>query len=107
MIKLGRINILTKVSLLSSHVALPRERHLQAAVHVMAHVGQRYNSRLENDPLYPETDHSVFKQCDWSEFYKDAIPMNTPQPQRRLISACLQIVIMHETKCLTDQEVAS
>ena len=32
MIKLGRMNIITKVSLLLSHVALPRERHLDAAV---------------------------------------------------------------------------
>ena len=44
MIKLRRINILTEVSLLSSHVGLPRERHLDALVHAMAHVGQRYNS---------------------------------------------------------------
>ena len=82
MIKLGRINIITKVSLLSSHVALPRERHLDAAVHVMAHVDQRYNSRLVYDPLYPEIDHSVFKKCHWSEFYRDAkeaIPMNMPK----------------------------
>ena len=63
MIELGRINIITKVSLLSSHVALPREGHLDAVVHVMAHVGQRYYSRLVCDPLYPE-DHSVFKKCD-------------------------------------------
>ena len=40
MIELGRIYIITKVSLLSSHVALPREGHLEVAVHVMAHVGQ-------------------------------------------------------------------
>ena len=42
MIELERIDIITKVSLLSSHVALPREGHLEAVVHVMAHVGQRY-----------------------------------------------------------------
>ena len=35
MIKLGRIDIITKVSLLSSHAALPREGNLEAAVHVM------------------------------------------------------------------------
>ena len=65
MIKLGRIDITNKVSLLSSHVALLREGHLDAAVHVMSHVGQRYNSRLVYDPSYPEIDHSVFKECDW------------------------------------------
>ena len=41
MVELGRIDIITEVLLLSSHVALPREGHLEAAVHVMAHVGQK------------------------------------------------------------------
>ena len=42
MIKLGRIVILTKVSLLSSQVALPREGHLDEIVHAMAHVDQSF-----------------------------------------------------------------
>ena len=41
-----RINIITKVSLMSSHLALPKGRHLDAAVHVMAYVGQKYNFRF-------------------------------------------------------------
>ena len=92
MVELGRIDIITKVSLLSSHVALPREGHLEAAVHVMAHVGQKYNSRLVYDPLYPEIDHSVFKECDWSEFYRDAkeaIPVNAPEPCRKEVDICM------------------
>ena len=40
--------------ILSSHVALPREGHLEATVHAIAHVGQRYNSRLMYDPSYLE-----------------------------------------------------
>ena len=83
MIELGRIDKITKVSLLSSHVALPRKGHLDAAVHVMVHVGQRYISRLVDDPSYLEIDHSVFKECEWSEFYRDAkevIPVNAPEP---------------------------
>ena len=51
MVELERIGIVTKVLLLSSHVALAREGHLEAAVHVIAHVGQRYNSRWVYDPL--------------------------------------------------------
>ena len=50
MIILGRINIITKVPLLLSHVALPREGYLEAAIHVMAHVCQSYKSRLVYDP---------------------------------------------------------
>ena len=66
-----------------SHVALPREGHLKAAIHAMAHVGQKYNSRLVYDLWHSEIDHSVIKECDWSEFYRDAkeaIPVNTPEP---------------------------
>ena len=62
---------------------LLREVCLDAAVHVMAHVGQMYYSRLVCDPFYPEMDHSVFKKCDQSEFYRDAkeaIPMNAAEP---------------------------
>ena len=77
MIELRRIDIITKVLLLSSHIALPREGHLEVAVHVMAHVGNKYSSRLVYDSSYLEIDYSVFKECDWSEFYRndnEAIP---------------------------------
>ena len=83
MFELGRIDIIMEVSLLLSHIALPREGHLEGAVHVMAHVGQTYNSRLVNDPTYPGIDHSVFKKCDSLEFYKyakEAVPTNAAEP---------------------------
>ena len=51
MIKLGRTNMITKVSFLLFHVELPTEGHLEAAINAMAHFGQRYNSRLVNDLL--------------------------------------------------------
>ena len=62
MIELGRIDKVTKLSLLLPHVALPREGHLEALVHNMAHVGQKYNSRLVYDPLYPGINQSSFKK---------------------------------------------
>ena len=61
-----------KVSLLLSYLALPREENLEAAKYVIAHVGQRYNSRLVYDPMHPEMDHSAFNEGDWSEFYMNA-----------------------------------
>ena len=81
MVELGRIDIITKVSLLS-HVVLLREGHLEAAVHVMAHIEKRYNSRL----VY------VFKECDWSQFYRDekeAVPVIAPEPQRKEVDICM------------------
>ena len=67
MIELGKIDIITKVSLLSSHVALPREGQLEAAMHIMAHICERYNSRLVYDPSYHEINHSIFKKYYWQE----------------------------------------
>ena len=90
--ELGRIDIIRKVLLLSSHVVLPWEGHLEAAVHVLAHIGQKYNSRLVYDPLYPVIDHINLKECDWSEFYRDAkeaIPMNAPVPQGKEVDICM------------------
>ena len=57
MIELGRRDIMIKV-LLTSHRALPIERHIDA-VHVMANVGQRHNFRLVYDPSHPEIDHNL------------------------------------------------
>ena len=84
--------------LLSSHVALFREVYLGAAVHVMAHVGQRYKSRLVYDPSYPQIDHSDLRNCDWSEFYRDAeeaIPMNTPEARVKEVYICIFVSSDH------------
>ena len=73
----------------------------------MAHVGQRYNSRLVYGPLYPEIDHDVFKKCDWLEFYRDdkeTIPMNAPQLWGKDVDICM---FVDGTKCLADQDVVS
>ena len=65
-------------------LALPREGHLDAAVHAMTYVGQKYDSRLVYGPSYPDIDHYIFKKCDWSECYwypKEVIPVNAPEPK--------------------------
>ena len=92
MIKLWKIDIIMEVSLLSSHVALLREGHLKAAVHIMAQIGRRYISRLVYDPLFQEKNHIVFKECDWSEFLRDvkkAVPVNTLEPQGKGVDICM------------------
>ena len=92
MIELGRINIIKKVSLWSSHLALLGEGHFDAAVHVMACVGQKYNSSLVYDLSYPEMDHSIFKKYDWSEFYQDtkeALQLNATETQGKEVDICM------------------
>jgi hypothetical protein len=48
----------------------------------MAYLWNKHNSRLVFDPSYPDIDQMDFKQCDWKEFYGDAvesIPPDAPE----------------------------
>ena len=60
MIKIGCIDINTEVSLLSSHSAMPRQGHLEAALHIMGHLKLRHDTRFAFNPSYPNIDHSNF-----------------------------------------------
>ena len=40
MIDLGRIDIITKMLFLFSHVVLPREGHSETVIHLIGHIGQ-------------------------------------------------------------------
>jgi hypothetical protein len=44
MVKLGRIDIATEVSLLSSHLAYPCKGHLEAALHIMSYLSHKHNT---------------------------------------------------------------
>jgi hypothetical protein len=83
MVEIGRVDMITEVSLLASHMALPREGHLEAVFHVFGYLRAKNGSRMVFDPTYPVIDASVFKTCDWKEFYgnvKEAIPLDMPEP---------------------------
>jgi hypothetical protein len=51
-VELGRIDIITDVSMLSTHFLLPREGHLEALLHVFAYLGIHHNKRVVFDPTY-------------------------------------------------------
>ena len=83
-VEIGRIDIMTEVSILASFSALPREGHLEAVLHIYSYLKAKHNSRMIFDPSYPEIDMSVFKECDWREFYGDVsepIPPSAPPPR--------------------------
>ena len=83
MVELGRVDIATEVSLLSSHNAYPREGHFEAALHIMSYLKGKHNSRLALDPSYPQIDKRNFKvDQNWTAFYGDveeALPLNAPE----------------------------
>jgi len=92
MVELGHVDIATKIFLLSSHLAYPREGHLEAALHVMAYLKQKHNSHLIFDPTYPDIGMSSFPTYDWTKFYGDvqeAIPPDMPEPLGKDLDVCL------------------
>ena len=86
-VELGRVDICLEVSIMSSHLALPREGHLEQVFHIFAHLKKYHNAELVYDPSDPVIDETKFEAKDWasSEFGHldgtEAVPSNMPEPR--------------------------
>lgn len=85
-VELGRIDICCEVSLMSSHLALPREGHLLRVYHIFAYLKKHHNAEMVFDPTDPVIDHSLFERRDWttsemSQFLTEVLPKNLPRPR--------------------------
>ena len=84
-VELGRIDICCEVSLLSSHLVLPREGHLEQLFHIFSYLKRHHNAELVFDPSDPDIDKASFKEQDWSTSEmgfvgEEEIPDNAPEP---------------------------
>jgi hypothetical protein len=85
--ELGRIDICLEVSMLSSHLALPREGHLAQTFHVFSYLKKYHKTEMVFDPSDPVVDESMFDLKDWtsSEFGhvagEEQKPTNMTQPR--------------------------
>mmetsp|Transcript_11394 Transcript_11394/g.16562 ORF Transcript_11394/g.16562 Transcript_11394/m.16562 type:complete len:119 (+) Transcript_11394:1368-1724(+) len=85
-IELGRVDISVEVSMLSSHLVLPREGHLQELIHIFGYLKNNMNTKMVFDPIEPEIDVNAFLRQDWSysvysspgEELKEILPPNMP-----------------------------
>ena len=68
MVELGRVNIITEVSLMALCMAMSREGHLECVLHMFAHLWDHYNSCMAFNLSYPDIDMKDFKECDWKQF---------------------------------------
>ena len=66
MVEIGRVDICTEVSMMSSHLALPRKGHLDALFHMFAYLKKHHNSEMVFDPSEPDVDTNDFPREDWS-----------------------------------------
>ena len=82
------MDICLEVSMLSSHLALPRVGHLQQVIRIFAYLKKYHNAELVFDPSDPVIDEALFDRRDWStsEFGhlddgKREYPPNMPVPR--------------------------
>ena len=73
--------------MMSSHLALPREGHLEQVLHIFAYLKKYHNTELVYDPSDPVVDENDFKRRDWAspEFGhvegKKEFPAKMPEPR--------------------------
>ena len=63
-VELGQVDISLEVSMMSSHLALPREGHLSQLLQVFSYLRKYHNTELVFDPSDPVIDPSVFERKD-------------------------------------------
>ena len=86
MVELGRVDICLEVSLMSSHLALPREGHLECLFHIFAYLEKYHNAEMLFHPTEPQIDSSAFQRQDWtysamSESERtEVLPPGIPRP---------------------------
>jgi hypothetical protein len=71
-VEIARVDILLETSLLSTYLAMPREGHLEQALHIFGYLKGNPKRKLGFDPSHPDIDENRFRKCDWSEFYREA-----------------------------------
>lgn len=85
-VELGRVDINTEVSMMSSHLALPRRGHLDEVFHIFAYLKKKHNSEMVYDPTDVEIDRAAFPREDWSysiygdDNLEEVLPLNMPIP---------------------------
>ena len=76
-----------EVSMMSSHIALPREGHMEQGLHVFAYLKKYHSIELVHDPSDSVVNENVFERRDWasSEFGhvegKEEFPAKMPEPR--------------------------
>ena len=87
MVEIGRVDICLEVSMMSSHMAMPREGHLIQLLQIFGYMNCHHNTELVFDPTPPDVNEDAFAVRDWStsEFGhvqgKEELPPLMPHPR--------------------------
>lgn len=106
-IEIGRVDIMTEVSMLSSYQASPREGHLEQAIHIFAYLKKNPKLTLYFDPALPRIDESGFiggEKENFLDYYRDAaeeMPPRMPEPKGRQVTTTAFVDASHAANKVT------
>ena len=86
-VELGCVDICLEVSMMSAHLAFPRNGHLDQVLQIFGYLKKFHNTELVYDPSEPEVGLSQFERRDWmaSEFRhvvgKEETLKDMPEPR--------------------------
>lgn len=109
-VELGRVDILTELSMLSAYQASPRQGHLEQIHHMFSYLKHKPKLTLYLNPEYPPIDPSWFENADspeiFREQYRDAKeempPKNlTPDPLGRPVTIVAYVDASHAANKVT------
>ena len=81
-VELGRVDIMFEVSQLSSHLALPREGHLDAAYGIFIYLAKHLDSTMVFDDKRPHIEEEGFIETNWEESIYGNVSEEDP-PKRK------------------------
>ena len=107
MVELGRVDICLEVSMMSSHMALPRVGHIEQLFNIFAYLSKYHNTEMVFDPTYPVIDESKYQRRDWksSEFghlpAERQAPPNIPNPRGQAFTVREKVDADHAADTVT------
>ncbi len=110
-VELGRIDIITEVSVLSQHQCSPREGHLDAVYRIFwflkCSLKKKQQGRIVFDGSTPFVDEKLFNPTNpeyWYDFYPDAaegLPHDMPTPRGRSVKLACYVDADHAGNLMT------
>ena len=106
-VEIGRVDILTELSMLSSYQASPRRGHLEQVYHIFAYIKKKIKLTLYFDPSPPNIDMTTFKGDRanvFKEQYRGAeeeFPPRMPKPRGRQVTTTAFVDSSHASNKIT------
>jgi len=103
-VELGRIDILYEVSLLSSHLAMPRKGHMEALMGIFAYLEKHPRATLVFDDRYPGINDTA-PDTDWLQSIygkgEEELPPKMPEPLGKPVYVTAMVDASHGGDKLT------